>query len=1020
VTAPFLPLPDKPDHTALELEILELWERDGTFEKLRELNRGGPRFSFVDGPVTANRMVLGVHTAWGRTLKDVFQRYKGLRGYDQRYQNGFDCQGLWIEVGVERELGLNSKREIEDYGLAEFARRCREVVVKSSRALTEGSIRLGQWMDWGNDYFTFSDTNIEYIWKFLKLVHQRGWLVLGHRSTEWCPRCGTSISAHELHGHYEDRIDPSLYVRFPLLDREDEALVVWTTTPWTLAANVAAAVNPEAEYGLLESGDWVAVALFPEETFTRRVTGGELVGLRYQGPFDTLAPGQAVEQRVIPWDEVALDTGTGIVHIAPGCGAEDFELSRVHDLPVLTPVDESGRFYEDYGWLHGLSTVEAAEQIVADLGDRGLLVRAGTYEHSYPFCWRCHTPLIFRISDDWFIAVDEVRQPLLDANATVEWTPAYMGKLMDDWLRNMGDWNISRRRYYGLPLPLYPCACGHLNVIGSRAELEARATGGLDQLEELRRPWIDEVRIRCEACAEEVERIPEVGDVWLDAGIVPFSTLGWESPESVSQGYATGAAKGLTTADLPDHAYWETWFPADWVSEMREQIRLWFYSQLFMSVVLVGRAPFEKVLGYEKMLDEHGREMHSSWGNTIDAPDAFARMGADVMRWQFCSQPPTQNLLFGFGPAREIQRKLLTLWNSCKFLVDYGNIEHWEPTWADLEGGPEGELEPLDRWLVSRTNALVADATAAYEGWLTVDVVRAFDAFVDDVSNWYIRRSRRRFWEGEATALRTLWYALVQGLRVVAPLMPFLTDHLWRSLTAPSGDAPESIHLAGWPEVPEPDAALLAEIGELRRVVELGRQARATSNVKLRQPLRALVVEGAPLAESHAAEIADELRVLEVAFGDVDASELRVKPNLPVLGPKLGRELGAVRAALEAGEFEALPEGGFRVAGHDLAPDEVLVERHGKEGWAVAASDGVTVALDLHLDDGLVLRGRVYDLVHTVNTMRKEAGLELTDRIRLTLPAADADLLEHREWIARETLAVSVEADGAELALEKA
>jgi isoleucyl-tRNA synthetase len=1018
VTQPFSPLPDKPDHDALEREILELWEREGTFEKLREQNRGGPRFSFVDGPVTANK-TLAVHTAWGRTLKDVFQRYKALRGFDQRYQNGFDCQGLWIEVGVERELGLNSKREIEEYGLAEFARKCREVVAWSSAELTKGSVRLGQWMDWGNDYFTFSDTNIEYIWKFLEIVHERGWLVLGHRSTEWCPRCGTSISAHELAGHYEDRIDPSLYVRFPLLERPDEALVVWTTTPWTLPANVAAAVNPEAEYGLLENGDWVAVALFPDETFTRRVKGEELVGLRYGGPFDTLAPGAGVEHRVISWEDVDLATGTGIVHIAPGCGAEDFDLSRVHGLAVLAPVDESGRFTEEYGWLHGMSTVEAADQIVGDLGDRGLLVRAETYEHSYPFCWRCHTPLIFRISDDWFIAVDEIRPKLLEANAAVEWTPAYMGKRMDDWLRNMGDWNISRRRFYGLPLPLYPCACGHLNVIGSRAELEARATGGLDQLEELRRPWIDEVRITCEACGEEVERIPEVGDVWLDAGIVPFSTLGWESPEYVPEGYATGAAKGLTTADLPDHAYWKEWFPADWVSEMREQIRLWFYSQLFMSVVLVGRAPFEKVLGYEKMLDEHGREMHGSWGNMIEAQDAFARMGADVMRWQYCSQPPNQNLLFGFGPAREIQRKLLTLWNSCKFLVDYANVEGWKPTWGDLEGGPAGELEPLDRWLVERTAALVRDATDAYESWMTVNVVRAYESYVDDVSNWYIRRSRRRFWDGDPTALGTLWFALVQGLRVVSPLMPFLTEHLWRVLTAPCADAPGSVHLAGWPEVVEPDAALLEEIGELRRVVELGRQARATSGLKLRQPLRTLVVEGAPLAESHAEEIAEELRVQEVSFGHVEASELRVKPNLPVLGPKLGRELGAVRAALEAGEFEELDGGWFRVGGHELGPEEVLVERRGREGWAVATSDGLTVALDLHLDEDLLRRGRVYDLVHTVNTMRKEAGLELTDRIRLTLPEADADLLEHTDWIARETLAVSVESSGSELSLEK-
>ena len=447
----FKPLPDKPDHPALELEILELWEREGTFERLREQNRGGPKFSFVDGPVTANRMVLGVHTAWGRTLKDVFQRYKALRGHEQRYQNGFDCQGLWIEVGVERQLGLNSKREIEEFGLAEFARRCREVVVQSSRALTEGSIRLGQWMDWGNDYFTFSDTNIEYIWRFLRRVHERGWLYLGHRSTEWCPRCGTSISAHELVGSYVDRADPSLYVRFPLLDRQGEALVIWTTTPWTLPANVAAAVKPDAEYGRRDNGEWVAVGRYPDETFLERKRGEELVGWRYAGPFDELPPGAGVEHRVIPWEDVTLDDGTGVVHIAPGCGSEDFELSRVHDLPVLTPVDESGRFYDEYGWLHGLSTVEAAEQIIGYLEEHGRLVEAGLHEHRYPECWRCHTPLIFRISDDWFIAVDELRQPLRDANADVEWTPGVHGQADGRLAREHG-------RLEHLPAPLLRAA----------------------------------------------------------------------------------------------------------------------------------------------------------------------------------------------------------------------------------------------------------------------------------------------------------------------------------------------------------------------------------------------------------------------------------------------------------------------------------------------------------------------------------------------------------------------------------
>jgi isoleucyl-tRNA synthetase len=1009
----FTPLPDKPDHPALELEILDVWEREETFRHLRERNRGGPHWSFIDGPVTANK-TLGVHTAWGRTLKDVFQRYKALRGFDQRFQNGFDCQGLWVEVGVERELGLNSKREIEAYGLDNFARKCRDLVVWSSQELIRGCKRLGQWMDWGNDYYTFSDTNIEYIWRFLKVVHERGWLYLGHRSTEWCPRCGTSLSQHELSqaGVYQERADPSLFVRFPLLDRAGEKLVIWTTTPWTLPANVAAAVHPGEEYGRRENGEWVAVKLYPDETFEETLRGEQLVGWRYEGPFDELGPGASVEHRVIPWEDVTMDQGTGIVHIAPGCGAEDFELSRVHDLPVLTPVDESGRFYEEYGWLHGVSTTEAADQITGRLGERTLLLEASLYTHQYPHCWRCDTPLIFRLSDDWFIAADEIRPKLLEENAKVEWVPEYMGKRMDDWLRNLGDWNISRRRYFGLPLPFYPCSCGHLNVIGSKAELAARAVEGMEQLEELHRPWIDRVPIRCEECGEVVTRVAEVGDVWLDAGIVPFSTLGWQNDEWIPEGYATGAAKGLTTADLPDHAYWEKWFPADWVSEMREQIRLWFYSQFFMSVVLVGTSPYRRVLGYEKMLDEKGREMHGSWGNMILAEDAFSRMGADVMRWQYCAQPPDRNLLFGFGPAHEIKRRLLTFWNSVKFLVDYGNIEGFAPSWSELE--PDVELRPLDRWLVERTKQLVAEATDAYERTMTVDVTRAFDAFVDDVSNWYIRRSRRRFYTFDEAAFRTLWYALVQSLRVISPVMPFLSDHLWRNLVQ---DGPASVHLAPWPEPVEPDRALLDEIAAVRRVVELGRQARATSGLKLRQPLRRLVVAGAERAGTHADEIADELRVKEVEFGDVEASELRVKPNLPVLGPKLGAALRDVRERLQRGEFEELDGGRFQVDGHVLEPDEVLVERVGREGWAVASEEGVTVALDTSLDDELRLEARLLDAVHEVNVLRKETGLEITDRIRLWLP--DDDLIAaYGDRIAAETLAVSVEPG--ELRIEKA
>jgi isoleucyl-tRNA synthetase len=1005
----FEPLSSVPDHPALEQEILAWWDRERIFDRLREQNAEGPKWSFIDGPITANNP-MGVHHAWGRTLKDVFQRYKALRGFRQRYQNGFDCQGLWVEVEVEKSLGLNSKREIEQYGLAEFAAKCRDRVAHFSEVITEQSRRLGMWMDWDNDYYTFSDTNIEYIWRFLKAVHERGWLYKGHRSTPWCPRCGTSISQHELFaGEYQDLDHPSLFVRFPLKGRDGEALLVWTTTPWTLPANVSAAVRRDAEYVLREDGCWVARDLAGDGAFSKRARGEELVGLEYEGPFDDLDAQQGIVHRVIPWDDVSLEEGTGVVHIAPGAGTEDFELSRIHDLPVLVPIDEAGVMVEGYGIFTGLSTDEVEEPVIEELRRRELLVEAGRIVHRYPTCWRCGTPLLFRVVDDWFIGCDEIRQPMLDANATVEWTPSFYSKRMDDWLRNMGDWNISRKRYFGLPLPFYPCSCGRLNVVGSRAELEERATGGLEGLRELHRPWIDEVAIRCEQCGEEVRRIPEVGDAWLDAGIVPFSTLGWENPEWKPGGYATGAAAGLTGADLPDHSYWEEWFPADWVSEMREQIRLWFYSLSFMSVTLTGRSPYRSVLTYEKLLDETGREMHRSWGNAISVDEALDRMGADIMRWQYCEAVPSQNIKFGYGPAHEARRRLLTFWNSVGFLITYANIEGFRPRYGQEPRGGQ----PLDRWLVARTSEFLSGMEAAYERYWTPAITAELESFVDDLSNWYIRRSRRRFYGDDPAAFETLWYALVQAIRASAPVMPFLADYAWQRLVAgPCPDAPPSVFLAGWPEQPrEVDEETRVAIDEVRLIVDLGRKARSESGLKLRQPLRRLVVDGLERAAVHVDEIRDELRVKDVEFGSVDAQELVVKPNLPVLGPRLGKELGAVRLALMAGDYEQM-DGGFRVAGHDLGPDDVLVERRGKEGWVLASVGGVTVALDTRLDDELLMESRVLDLIHRLNLKRKEAGFALTDRIVVTLPAADAELLAHEEWIKNEVLATEIRVDG--------
>ena len=1008
----------RPDHDGLERRILEWWEERSVFARLREKNAGGEPFSFVDGPVTANK-TLGIHTAWGRTLKDVIQRYKAALGYDLRYQNGWDCQGLWIEVGVEKELGLNSKKEIEAFGLEEFARRCREKVAWSVEELRRGSRRLGMWMDWDNDYLTFSDNNIEYIWRFLKILNDRHWLYLGHRSTEWCPRCGTSISQHELtqSGVYQEKADPSLSVRLQLIDRPGEGLVIWTTTPWTLPANVSAAVHPDYRYGRRPNGDWVAIERFPDDEFEETKPGSELVGWAYHAPFEDLEAGAGVEHRVIPWDEVTLDQGTGVVHIAPGAGSEDFELAGAHDLPVLTPVDGAGRFYPDYGWLAGMSTEEARQPIIDALENKGILVESGEYVHSYPHCWRCDTPLIFRVADDWYISVDEIRQPLRDANASVAWTPTYMGKLMDDWLNNMGDWNISRRRYYGLPLPIYICDCGEVTVIGSRTELAARATAGMEQLEELRRPWIDRVTIRCEQCGDEsVTRVEEVGDVWLDAGIVPFSTLGWQNPEWVPGGNATGAARGLTGADLPDHAYWEKWFPAHWVSEMREQVRLWFYSQLFMSVALVGEAPFRTVLGYEKMLAEDRREMHGSWGNLIGAEEAFERMGADVMRWMYCAHPPDRNLLFGYEGAYEVRRRLLTLWNSARFLIDYGNIEGFVPNYDDLDGGLDDlELTTTDRWLLARVGQVVSEAQASLDRLRTDDLVTAFEKYLDDLSNWYIRRSRRRFYQYDEAAFRTLWVGVVTSLRVIAPVMPFLTEHLWTVLVSgPCDDAPESVHLAGWPSPPaEVDDRLLAEIAAVRRVVEAGRRARMEANIKLRQPLRGVIVRGADLAAAHASEIREELRVKEISFDEDTTLEVTVKPNFPVAGPRLGPKIKEVSAALARGEFEDLDDGGIFAAGETLSADEVQrTERVVLDGWVVAHDGNVSVAIDPTLDDDLLLEGRALELIRRLNERRKQEGLALTDRIRLRVPAGDADLVEsHGEWIAAEVLATSIEID---------
>ncbi len=1043
----FDPLPDELDFPSMERRMLDLWDAEDTFERLRQKNADGPRWSFFDGPITANNP-MGVHHAWGRTYKDVYQRYRAMRGYHQRYQNGFDCQGLWLEVEVEKDLGFNSKRDIEEFGLEAFADACRERVEKFSGVQTSQSVRLGQWMDWDDSYFTHSDNNIEHIWHFLRRCNERGWIAAAQRAMPWCARCGTALSQHELIDTYEEVEHDAVYVRMPIHGRPDTWLLIWTTTPWTLAANVAAAVHPDLTYVEVAADDGryllaeaAMSAVFGEGAeVVARHQGSDLLDLTYDGPFDDLPAVRGVTHRVIPWTDVGADEGTGVVHIAPGAGEEDFLLGQELSLEVLVPIDENGAYTAGYDWLTGRDAREVADDVVADLRQRGLLYRHHTYTHRYPHCWRCHEELVFRVDDEWFIRADEVRQPMLDAAATVNWTPEYAGARMADWLRNMGDWNISRRRYWGLPLPFYPCkSCGHLTVIGSRAHLEERAIEGMDQLRELHRPWIDRVTIRCESCEAPTSRIDAVGDAWLDAGIVPFSTLGY----------------------LHNSEEFENWYPADFITEMREQIRLWFYSMLFMSVTIQNQSPYQSVFVYEKLNDETGRAMHKSWGNAIDFGEAAERMGADVMRWLYAGHNPLYNINFGYGPATEVKRRMLTLWNVYSFFVTYARLDGFDPTAPRI---PVAERPDLDRWALSRLQGLIDTMTASLDDYLVHRGVQAAQEFVEELSNWYVRRGRRRYWKSDSdddkqAAYQTLYELLTSLVRLLAPVMPFWTDDIYQNLVRRADpDAPSSVHLTDWPKAdysilgkelvidfdevldlirPKPSSIredLEWNMDVVRTIVTAGRQARSEFNLPIRQPLERVIVCGVPnwqckrIRQRLEEHILEELNVESVEYQPSailgDFFEVTAKIDFKSVGPRLRNLTKAVATELEEraehhGDYleRFTTEEGYAIRLHvegkqvELGSKDVVFQRIPKEGLAVAKQDGVIVALTTTINDRL-RRGRLSrELVHAIQGLRRDAGLEVSDRIHLWLdgPAAlHETLAAHETEIAAEVLALAV------------
>jgi len=1006
------------DFVAVAPATLQLWEREHVFSRLVAKNRGGPRFSFLDGPITANNP-MGIHHAWGRTLKDVVQRYRALCGYEQRFQNGFDCQGLWVEVEVEKSLGFNSKREIESFGLERFCRAGRERVMHFAEVQTEQSKRLGQWMDWPNSYFTMSDTNVEYNWTFLKRCHERGWLYRGHRPMPWCTRCGTSISQHEMLDAYAELTHESVTVALPLADRPGHRLLVWTTTPWTLPANVAVAVHPQldsVECAVAGTVYYVAAGLAGRYLALgqprRTVKGADLVGLRYVGPFDDLPIQHGIEHRVIPWEEVSAVEGTGIVHIAPGCGLEDFDLGRRHQLPVIAPVDPEGRYLDGVGSLSGTAVVDSAAPIVSLLKERRLLFARAAYRHRYPTCWRCGQELIFRVADEWFLSATEIRPLARAANEGVTWLPGYMQLRMDDWLANMGDWCISRKRYWGLPLPFYPCSCGRLTVVGSREELRELAMdpGAMDAVPELHRPWLDGILIRCPDCAQPVRRIPEVGDCWLDAGIVPFSTLAY----------------------LEDRRQWERWFPADFIVEAVGQLRGWFYSLLFMSTAMEGRSPYRTVLAHERVLAADGREMHKSWGNAVWLDDALEKMGPDVIRHMFASQTITEPIRFGFEAARDVKRRFLTFWNVYSLFVTYANLDR--PPMQGPDNIPTN-VAPLEQWLLSRLQATIAEARLAFDVYQVRRAVTAVDLFIhDDLSNWYVRRRRREFWKGtldheKQAAFQVLYHVLVRVCQLLAPVMPFITEHVYQNLVPPvAPGAPVSLHLTSFPE---PDSALAqpdleADVEAARRVLRVGLAARNAARLKVRTPLGQALLVAPPdvqrAVRTFELDILDELNVerLETVASLDDnvavSAELdmhdtsMLPPNaVPALRASLAARPGRiVRDALLATGHVTLLVGDVEVR---LGWGDLKFIVAGCDGFAAAADRDVILALDTRMTPDLQRKALARHLVHQIQMMRKEARLNVDDRIRISVDAHGevAEVIEqHSLYICTETLAVEL------------
>lgn len=968
----FTPVSSTQQFPEMERALLDKWYSTGIIDGyLHKNDKETETFSFLDGPITANNP-MGVHHAWGRTYKDLWQKFNNLLGKRQRFQSGFDCQGLWVEVEVEKELGLHTKKDIENLvpgdtkaSIAKFVQLCKDRVYKYSAIQTEQSKRLGYFMDWNNSYFTMSDDNNYMIWRFIRVCHDNGWIYKGHESVPWCPRCETAISQHEmLTEDYKEVVHESVFLEFPIVGRKDEYLVVWTTTPWTIPANIAVAVDEKIEYSLVKGTTgklfWVAKDLvetvFKKEyqSIEKTVLGKELVGLRYEGPFDHLPAVDAVKKSsdtfhtVIATDAmimpISTTEGTGLVHTAVSAGTEDFQLGKKRGLPMIPVIADDASYLEGFDEFSGKNAKKHPELIIDFLKtykEGEYLFATLRYKHRYPACWRCKAELVWKIADEWYISMDKpgtdgrtLRSRMIDVAKQINWIPGFGMERELDWLKNMHDWLISKKnRYWGLTLPIYECSsCKTFEVIGSKEELKKRAVSGWDAFDghSPHKPFIDEVAIACPHCKAPTHRIEDVGNPWLDAGIVAYSTISANNKEP------------LYTKDKKE---WEQWFPANFITEsFPGQFKNWFYALIAMSTVMEDRPPFKTVLGFATCTGEDGRPMHKSWGNAVEFNEGAEKIGVDVMRWMFARQNPAENMLFGYKKADEVRRQFyLMVWNVYKFFVDYATLEK-----VEIQGPPDLSLSKksvLDQWIMERLSTYVAESKAAYGQYEVQSVALKSEAFMNDVSTWFIRRSRDRVWvnSDDATDKQSFYTTLHAVLTVfsvvISPIMPFITETMFTNLTGE-----KSVHLTKWIDLALPAHTKTVEnMAVLRALAEAGHRARKENKLKVRQPLASVTIElakGTVFEESEAL-----LAVLK--------SELNVKKIVLVKGES---------------------------------------EQH-------------KATFDTTLTDELVQEGKVRDLVRSIQELRKTQNVKTDQTIKLTIPA---EFMAHKDLIAKRVLASEV------------